>query len=112
MSPRSFRTGREATSVFGQVKKGKLTFGNRYCIKKLEGGGVMNKERLLKWAKAALFRAIRTFAEAMLSYIGTGAIVLGDVNWLAALSAGGMGFILAWLFALTGLPEVEEEQIE
>ena len=29
------------------------------------------------WAKAALIRAIRTFAEAMLAYIGTGAVVLG-----------------------------------
>ena len=63
-----------------------------------------------KWAKAALIRAIRTFAEAMLAYIGTGAVVLGDVNWIAALSAGGMGFVMAWLLALTGLPEVEQEE--
>lgn len=60
-----------------------------------------------KWAYAALIRAIRTFAEAALAYIGTGAIVLGDVNWLAALSAGGLGFVMAWLLALTGLPEVK-----
>ena len=52
------------------------------------------------WAKAALIRAIRTFAEAMLAYIGTGALVLGDVNWLAALSAGGFGFITAILLGL------------
>ena len=45
------------------------------------------------WAKAALIRAVRTFAEAMLAYIGTGAAVLGDVNWIAALSAGGFGFV-------------------
>ena len=64
------------------------------------------------WAKAALIRAIRTFAEAMLAYIGTGALVLGDVNWLAALSAGGFGFITAVLLALTGLPEAEIEQIK
>lgn len=63
-----------------------------------------------KWAKAALVRSIRTFAEAMLAYIGTGALVLGDVNWLAALSAGGFGFVTAWLLALTGLPEAEDEQ--
>ena len=62
-----------------------------------------------KWWKAALIRAIRTFAEAMLAYIGTGAVVLGDVNWLAALSAGGFGFVTALLLALTGLPEVEPE---
>ena len=37
-----------------------------------------------KWAWAALIRAVRTFAEAMIAYIGTGAVVLGDVNWLAA----------------------------
>ena len=61
------------------------------------------------WAKAALVRAIRTFAEAMLAYIGTGALVLGDVNWVAALSAGGFGFITAVLLALTGLPEAEQE---
>lgn len=60
-----------------------------------------------EWWEAALIRAVRTFAEAMLAFIGTGAVVLGDVNWIAALSAGGMGFILAMLLALTGLPEVE-----
>ena len=60
------------------------------------------------WLKAALIRAIRTFAEAMLAYIGTGALVLGDVNWLAALSAGAFGAVTALLLALTGLPEVEQ----
>ena len=62
-----------------------------------------------KWAYAALIRAIRTFAEAALAYIGTGKIVLGEVNWWAALSAGALGFIMAWLLALAGLPEVEKE---
>jgi len=60
------------------------------------------------WLKAALIRGIRTFAEAALAFIGTGAVVLGDVNWLAALSAGGMGFVTAILLALTGLPEVKQ----
>lgn len=61
-----------------------------------------------EWAKAALIRAIRTFAEAALAYIGTGAVVLGDVNWLAVLSAGAFGFVTAILLALTGLPEVKK----
>jgi len=64
---------------------------------------------LKEWAKAALIRAIRTFAESALAYIGTGAVVLGDVNWVAVLSAGGFGFVVAWLLALTGLPEVEKK---
>lgn len=65
-----------------------------------------------EWAKAALIRAIRTFAEAMIAYIGTGALVLQDVNWIAALSAGGMGFVMAWLLALAGLPEVKTKPPE
>lgn len=66
------------------------------------------------WIKATLIRAVRTFAEAMLAYIGTGAVVIGDVNWVAALSAGGFGFITAILLSLaTGLPEVKlQKQLE
>lgn len=65
-----------------------------------------------KWFRAALIRAVRTFAEAALAYIGTGAVVLGDVNWLAALSAGGFGFVTAILLALTGLPEVDKDAVK
>ena len=65
-----------------------------------------------EWAKAALIRALRTFAESMLAYIGTGAVVLGDVNWIAALSAGGFGAVCAILLALSGLPEVEKKPPE
>ena len=66
-----------------------------------------------KWLKAALIRAVRTFAEAVLAYIGTGAVVLGDVNWLAALSAGGFGFVTAILLALaTGLPEAKPPEVK
>lgn len=61
-----------------------------------------------EWFKAALIRGIRTFAESALAYIGTGAVVLGDVNWLAVLSAGAFGFVTAMLLALTGLPEVSK----
>lgn len=60
-----------------------------------------------EWAKAAGIRAIRTFAEAALAYIGTGAVVLGDVNWLGVLSAGAFGAVCAVLLALAGLPEVK-----
>ena len=67
-----------------------------------------------KWAKAALIRAVRTFAEGVLIYIGgdavaVGKLILSDVNWLAALSAGAMGFILAILLALAGLPEAQAQ---
>ena len=63
-----------------------------------------------KWIKAAGIRAVRTFAEAALAYIGTGAIVLGDVNWLGVLSAGAFGAVTALLLALAGLPEIDKEE--
>lgn len=62
-----------------------------------------------EWAIAALIRGVRTFAESALAYIGTGKLLLGEVNWLCVLSAGGMGFVIAILLALTGLPEVKKE---
>ena len=62
-----------------------------------------------KWIKAAGIRALRTFAEAMLAYIGTGAMVLGDVNWIAALSAGALGAVTAIFLALAGLPEEQDQ---
>ena len=65
-----------------------------------------------KWLSAALIRGIRTFAEAALAYIGTGAVVLGDVNWLGALSAGALGFVISILLALAGLPEVPKAEKE
>jgi len=59
---------------------------------------------------AALTRGIRTFAESALAYIGTGAVVLGDVNWLAVLSAGAFGFVTSILLAIaTGIPEAQKK---
>ena len=66
------------------------------------------------WLKAALISGVRTFAEGILIYIGgdavnVGKLVLSDVNWIAALSAGAFGFIVAILLALAGLPEVQKQ---
>ncbi len=62
-----------------------------------------------KWFKAAGIRALRTFGESALAYIGTGALVLGDVNWLGVLSAGALGAVMSFLLALTGLPELDKQ---
>lgn len=62
-----------------------------------------------EFLRAAGIRALRTFAECVLTYIGT-AVLLSEVNWLGALSAGVMGAIISVLMALvTGLPEVSED---
>lgn len=67
----------------------------------------MDKLKNNAFVKAALVRAARTFAQSMLAFIGTGALVLSDVNWLAAVSAGAMGAVVSLLMSLAGLPEVE-----
>lgn len=61
------------------------------------------------WFKAALIRAIRTFAQAALAYIGSSAVILSDVNWIVVLSAGAMGAVISILMATAGLPEAPEE---
>ena len=58
--------------------------------------------------KAALIRAVRTFAQAALAYIGTAA-VLSEVNWIEAGSAAVLAAVLSILNSIaTGLPEVDE----
>ena len=61
-----------------------------------------------EWTKAALIRAIRTFAQAFASCIAVGA-ALEEVQWLRALSVSGAAFVLSILTSLTGLPEVKTE---
>lgn len=62
-----------------------------------------------KFWKAALVRAVRTFAQALIAVIGT-AILLEEVRWLEALSAAGLAALLSLLTSFaTGLPEVDSD---
>ena len=62
------------------------------------------------WAKAALIRAIRTFAQTFVGFIAVGA-ALEEIQWLRALSVSGAAAVLSILTSLaTGLPEVDKEQ--
>jgi len=68
------------------------------------GGGSMSKN----WWKAAGIRAIKTFAQALIAGIGTGAALL-EVNWSYALSVAAVAAILSLLTSLAGLPEIEDD---
>lgn len=62
-----------------------------------------------KWLKASLVRAIKTVAQTAVSLIGTNAIGLTEVNWIAVLSASVLAGIVSILTSIAGLPEVKEE---
>ena len=60
-----------------------------------------------EWLKAALIRAVKTFAQTFASCIAVGA-TMAEVDWLRALSVSGVAFVLSMMTSLAGLPEVPE----
>jgi hypothetical protein len=60
-----------------------------------------------KWIKAALIRAIKTFAQTGASLITVGAVI-SDIDWVMIASASAVAFIYSILTSLAGLPEVKE----
>lgn len=67
----------------------------------------MNKEKFVKWIKAASIRALKTFAQTAIATIGTSA-ALGDVGWMTVMSTALLAGILSLLTSITGLPEIKE----
>ncbi|MBQ6413855.1 MAG: hypothetical protein IJI19_10305 [Ruminococcus sp.] len=67
----------------------------------------MRKEQLKNWFKAALIRALRTFAQTAAATIGA-AVLISDVSWVQVLSASALAAVLSLLMSVGGLPEVKE----
>lgn len=64
-----------------------------------------------EWLKAALIRAVKTFAQTFVGCIAVGA-TMAEVDWLRALSVSGVAFVLSMMTSLAGLPEVETKPPE
>lgn len=60
-----------------------------------------------RWIRAALVRALKTFAQTLAASLGV-ASTLTDAPWGYAFAAAGMAAVLSILTSLGGLPEVPE----
>ena len=66
----------------------------------------MNKEKIIKWFKAAGVRAVKTVAETAVATIGTSAVI-SAVDWKMVVSASFLSGLLSFLISIKGLPELK-----
>ena len=59
------------------------------------------------WLKAAGIRAVKTWAQAGVAYIGSGAVGVFDLDWTGFVSVSLMAAVLSILMSLAGLPEAD-----
>ena len=61
------------------------------------------------WWKAVLIRAARTFAQGLVTLIGSEAINIVDLNWPKMLGMAATMALVSLLTSIGGLPEVVDE---
>ena len=71
----------------------------------------MNRYNWKQWLRAALIRMVKTMAQTAVALIGTNAIGVTDVNWVADGSASVLAGIVSLLTSVAGLPEVDDMKI-
>lgn len=62
-------------------------------------------ESIKDWARSALVRAVKTFAQTAVALIGTGVVGFTDLDWVRILSVAGVAAVVSMLTSLAGLPE-------
>lgn len=71
----------------------------------------MNRYNWKQWLRAAAVRAVKTMAQTAVALIGTNAIGVTDVNWVAVGSASVLAGIVSLLTSVAGLPEVDDTKV-
>lgn len=71
---------------------------------------MMSKTYWINWAEAAGIRAVKTFAEAMLGFVGVSGIAIGDIDWAMALGVSAAATVASVLMSVVGLPEVSVDE--
>lgn len=69
----------------------------------------MTSDYWIRWAKAALIRAIKTLAQTAAALLGAGAVNVVEVDWLTILGISATAAVVSLLTSLAGLPEVGDE---
>ena len=64
---------------------------------------------MMNWVKAAGVRAIKTFAQSMVSILGAAELGIMEADWMTALSVAAMAAVLSLLTSVAGLPEVASD---
>ena len=68
----------------------------------------ITKAKIKAWVIAAAIRALKTWAQAGVAYIGTSAVGILGFDWIGFASITGMAFLLSLLTSVAGLPEVSD----
>ena len=69
------------------------------------------KAMFFLWLKAALVRALKTFAQAAISMIPA-MVSIEAVDWKVVIGTAALAFVVSMLTSIAGLPEVEYEKKE
>lgn len=70
---------------------------------------MMSEKYWINWAKAAGIRAAKTFAEALLGFVGVTGVAIGEIDWVMALGVAAAATVASVLMSIVGLPEVTVE---